>query len=73
MINVKCLLFLCVLARVGETLHLISGEVFIDIDDEQPLVSDQVKELFVSASCLNLLCVHNTVHLLANYSVGNYW
>lgn len=73
MINVKCLLFLCVLACVGETPHLISGEVFIDIDDEQPLVSDQVKELFVSASCLNLLCVHSTVHLLANYSVGNYW
>lgn len=73
MIQEKKTLNICVLACVGETPHLISGEVFIDIDDEQPLVSDQVKELFVSASCLNLLCVHSTVHLLANYSVGNYW
>lgn len=35
--------FRCVFVRVGETPQLICGEVFIDIDDEEPLMPDQVK------------------------------
>lgn len=36
--------FLCgVFVCVGEVPHSISGDVFIDIDDEQPLVPDQVE------------------------------
>lgn len=33
----------CVFVCVGEVPHSISGDVFIDIDDEQPLVPDQVE------------------------------
>lgn len=35
---------LCVCVCVGVTPQLISGDVFIDIDDEEPLVPDQVKK-----------------------------
>lgn len=34
--------FLCVVCQ-GETSHITTGDVFIDIDDQEPLVPEQVK------------------------------
>lgn len=42
--NNQCIKCLCaVIVFAGETPQLICGEVFIDIDDEEPLVPEQVK------------------------------
>lgn len=41
-VNVK-LSFCCGFVCAGEIPHSTSGEVFVDIDDEEPLVPDQVK------------------------------
>ncbi|XP_035769106.1 dysferlin [Neolamprologus brichardi] len=44
-----------------ETPHLISGEVFIDIDDEQPLVSDQLAD-GTSSAIINLSTSSSSLH-----------
>lgn len=41
--HVQYIYILCVCSCLGETPHLISEDVFIDIDDEEPLVPNQVK------------------------------
>lgn len=40
-LGMKCVSLLCVCA--GEMPHSVCGDVFIDIDDEQPLMPDQVE------------------------------
>lgn len=42
---------LCVCSCLGETPHLISEDVFIDIDDEEPLVPNQVKPSCCGSHC----------------------
>lgn len=41
--KIKCISLLCVCVCAGEMPHSICGDVFIDIDDEQPLMPDQVE------------------------------
>lgn len=47
------------LVCAGETPQLTSGDVFVDIDDEEPLVPDQVKPSYQLVK-LKVLCINNT-------------